>query len=553
MKRLLILLLLVLACTPPPPPPVVTAPQPPPFLPAGTAQRVVLISYDGLGADRLPAQTNLPAFQWLAQDGMSARIVPVNPTLTATTHTTILTGVPAERHGIVSNRFHLPGTPQDKATLGMDIEPDAETLVDAAKRNGKRTGCIPFPTMDGKTPRRTCDFGLAWTMAVERAKTQTLTRAQWKREWVPPTWSQQPARHRSFSPILRARVDWAIPKTSTRRDVDFVAYDSTDDGTTNYDAIYVELGDDELPVDANGWFRVAARHGDELYGSWSKITAADPTLEKVTVYWGAISRNEAWPDSFEAIVNDEVGFWPGPPDNDADSDTFTQQLNRLAEFLTAIHVLAIRRMDADLLLLYQPAIDEAEHQHLTNPQVVGAAYKAADRSLAQLASLLDFSRDALLVTGDHGLGKIDNEVRMNRLLTEGGFAPRWRAFTSGSIAHIYRFAEPDDSDAVVAYLGRIPELERVEKKTPTSHRNAGDVVAYAFPVSAMSSSREAPAIAPADHPGQHGALNHHRMLHTLFFARGAGVGRATFGEVSQTKIARFVATLLGMTPPAGAE
>src|ERR1043166_6471861 len=65
--------LLLFACTPPPPPTPVPSP-PPPFTATAVAKRVVLLSCDGLGADALAAQTDLPAFEALARDGASARI-----------------------------------------------------------------------------------------------------------------------------------------------------------------------------------------------------------------------------------------------------------------------------------------------------------------------------------------------------------------------------------------------------------------------------------------------------------------------------------------------
>lgn len=556
----LLLAALLAACSPvtttaPVPQPVAGPPQPARFAPIGTAQRVILISYDGLGADQLAAQTNLPTFDWLAIGATTARIVPVNPSTTAVTHTSILTGAAPERHGIVSNRFHLPGTPPEQTAVGMHIEADVETLVDAARRQGKRTGCIPFPTMDGRTARRTCDFGLAWPQPVVEARTVELTREQFKSEWVPPTWTARPQRRTSFSPILRARIEWAVPGTSTpaRADVDFVVYDTTNDRTANYDAIYVEADGEELAVDENGWFAVTRRSGDDLYGSWSKIVKADAALDHVTVYWGEVSRNEAWPGAFQTILNDEIGFWPGPPHEDVDAPTFIQQSDRLASYLARVQALALQRMPADLFLLYQPAIDEAQHQHFNDPRVVRAAFTTADRTLNQVASLLDYSRDALIVTGDHGLGRVDSELRMNRVLTEGGFAPRWRAYASGSVAHLYRFAGPDDTDAVVSLLARLPQIDRVERKNAASHRNSGDLVVYTTPNVAASSSADAPAVGPADHPGQHGGVNTHRELHTLLFARGEGVARGDFGELSQTKIARFVSSLLGIAPPAAAE
>jgi hypothetical protein len=58
----------------------------------------------------------------------------------------------------------------------------------------------------------------------------------------------------------------------------------------------------------------------------------------------------------------------------------------------------------------------------------------------------------------------EREVRLNRLLAERGFAPRWHAYSSGSFAHLYRFAEPDDSDAVVAMLNESGLLRACREK-----------------------------------------------------------------------------------------
>jgi hypothetical protein len=552
-------LLFLLACSP-----VVTAPTPivapapqqqqsTAFAPVGRAQRVVLLTLDGFSADRYAAMTQLPTFTWL-QNGATAtaRIIPVNPTLTSVTHTSILTGAIPDVHGVVSNRFHLPGTPMETTTRGMDVEPDVETLIDAARRAGKRTGCISFPTLNASTQRRTCDYGVAWSMPVVEARTITLTRADFKREWVPPTWTARKQRRRSFSPIMRARVEWGVREITLVADVDFVAYDSTDDRTTNYDAIYVEVNGEELAPDANGWFPLSRRAGDDLYGSWSKVLTATASLDRVTVYWGEISRNEAWPRAFKHTINDEIGFWPGDPDSDAEADVFIQQSTRLAEHLSRVQTLALQRMPADLVLMYLPGIDAAEHHHFDNPQVVRAAYVDADRALNQVARQLDWSRDALVLTGDHGIHAMNAEVRMNRLLADGGFA-NWRAYASGSHAHLYRFGGADDSDAVVQYLSGQPHLERVEKKSATSHRNSGDIIVYARPNVILSQTSEAPTVAAAPNPGQHGGLNHHRALHTLFFARGAGIGAMAFGEISQTRVARYVSQLLGMSPPSAAE
>lgn len=521
------------------------APPRPQFVPTGTAQRVVLMTFDGLGADELTRQTQLPAFEHLARAGAVARVIPVNPTLTAPTHASILTGADPQVHGVVANRFHVTGTPMEQTAHGLNVEIDVETIVDAAKRHGKRVGIVPFPGMDATTPRRTADFGLVWTPALVPGRIVKLTRNDFKRdEWVPPTWSSRPQRRTSFSPIMRSRVEWTASR-SLRIDVDVVAFDTTDDRRTNYDLYVIERGGEhELPIDARGWFAISRDH----HGSWSKMLSTTPNLD-VTLYWGPISRTRAYPEAYRAMLDTEAGFWPGLPDeqSDIDPNTFAEQIERLSAFLTRAQTLTIQRMPFDLLLAYQPVIDQAGHNFLGyDDSVIRRAYVAADRAAAAVGGELDVNRDAFLVTGDHGLVPVDRVVHMNRLLADHGFAPHWRAYASLSVAHIYRFSGKDDSDALVKMLTSSGFFERVEKKSATSHADSGDIVAIAFPSIALSPSDESPVVGEPDSYGQHGALNTHRELHTVLFASGAGVPRGELGELAQTQIARFVAGLLGV-------
>lgn len=553
MKRLPALLLVFLACAPAAPPPV-TAPGAPNFAPTGTAQRVVLLSYDGLGAEQFAAQADLPAFDRASREGTTARVIPVNPTATGPTHVTILTGTTPDRHGIVANRFHLPGTPPEQVAMALMVDAEAETLVEAARRQGKRVGCVPFPSMDAKSPRRTCDFGLAWIgPSLSRPRVMTLSRDDFRPEWVPPSWSNRPQRRHSFSPIMRARIDWSVSE-QTRADVDVVAYDETDDGVANYDAIAIELDGSELNIAADGWFAISKRTGDALHGSWSKLLNLDSTLGKVELYWGGIHRNDAWPAEFRTLIDDEVGFWPGSPQNDASPDIFREQSERLSAFLTRLQTTVIRGQPFDLLLLYRPEIDGASHQFLgADEQVIRSAWQSADRGFGAIRDALDLSRNALVVTGDHGLAPVDTELRVGRWLADNGFAPRWRAFASGNVANLYRFGGPDDADAVVNMLTTSGYFEKIEKKTAASHRHAGDITAIAKPNVVVTPSADGPVTIRPEYRGQHGGLNAHGEYHTLFFASGAGVPRATFSGISQTKIARYVSSLLGIQPPSSAE
>lgn len=548
MIRRILPLLALLACAQPRAPIDVT-PPPPRLAATASAQRVVLLSFDGLGADALAAQTNLNALS-----GVSTRVIPVNPTSTSTAHVSILTGAQPNVHGIVANRFHIAGTPAEATARGLETEIDAETLVEAARRQGKRVGSVPFPTVDAKTPRHRSDFGFAYSTPVTSGRILRLTRADFHREWVPPTWTPQPARRTSYSPIMRARLEWSIPQR-IRTDVDVVAYDTTNDAATNYDLLLIEANEHEIVPDARGWFALSAQRTEGLYGSWSKVLRASMALD-VTLYWGPISRTDAWPADFQRMLDEEIGFWPGAPDERGEIDvtTFIEQGNRLADFLTHAQTLAIRRMPFDLLLAYHPAIDTTGHNYLgTSDEAMRAAWTNADRAVAAIAASLDLSRDAFVVTGDHGLVRIDTELRVNRLLADRGFAPRWRAYASGNIAHLVRFEGADDADALVAMLQNSGLFEQVTKREPNAHRNAGDVIAFARPNVTLTPSSDAPAIVKPDNVAHHGALNTHRELHTILLARGAGVPATLPAEIAQTRIARFVAQLLGIQPPASAE
>jgi len=545
-SNLLFVLLALFACAPATPPP---HPAPPPPLTATTvAKRVILLSFDGLGADALASQTNLPAFESLARDGASARIIPVTPTATASAHVTILTGAQPEVHGVIANRFHAAGTPWEETARGLEVPIEVETLVEAARAQGKRVGSVPFPTVDARTARRASDFGFAWTASATMPRMIHLTRTDFHREWVPPTWTARPQRRASYSPVMRARIEWSVPR-QTRADVDVVAYDTTNDAVENYDAFTIESANREVEKDARGWFAISAQTSEALYGSWTKIMSADATLQDVAIYWGAISRTDAWPSSFQTMLDREIGFWPGVPDErrGLDPSIFTDQMNRLADFITRAQTLTIQRMPFDFLLAYHPEIDTASHTHIGDPAIVRDAFLDADRAIAAIRALLDPARDALVVTGDHGIVPVDTEVHMNVLLA----GKPWRAYATGHVAHLYGNENPD---AIVAMLNATGLFEQITKKTTTSHRNSGDVVAYAKPNVQLTPSTEAPAIVKAPpSAGNHGALNTHRELHTVLFATGAGTPNGPQGEISQTRIARFVSQLLGIRAPSAAE
>ena len=472
-----------------------------------------MVSFDGLAADLAP---NQPAFAALPMH--VRRVIPVNPTVTSSTHAAILTGATPEQTGILSNHFEIDGVPAE----GLSAEIRADTLLDAARKNGKRTGSIIFPTVDGRTPRRRADFGLFWSEPIAAPRTITLTRADFVSDWLPPGWGVPQPRHPSFSPVLRAHLTW-----NGGQKVDLVAYDTTDDQVRNYDELILENGSDEIALAAGKWFALTtADHA----GSWSKVLRADPS-PAITIYEGIVDRTEGYPEPYVRMVESEAGFWPGVPDDRADPAIFVEEMQRFSDFLTRATTATMQRMPFDLLLAYQPIIDQTAHPFGPASPMTRTAYEAFDHAVATLTQAIDPARDALIVTGDHGMAAIDTLVHLGAVLPPG-----WHAQTSGNVAKLY--GQGGDVVSVLTNLRApdgTPVFERVDATT-----------AYAFPRFALSPAGGELFVKP-QFGGQHGGLNTHPELQTTLGATGRGIPPGVVAELPQTAIAPFVAKLAGFS------
>ena len=451
------------------------------------AQRVVMVSYDGVGADL--------AWDWLANgvltqpNGVSAmvrhglaarRLRMVNPTLTAVNHISLVTGALPEVTGIVSNRFHLPGTPFLQTVSGFSAPIGAETLWQAARRTGKRVGVLTWPGADDASPERRGDFGLVWPSRPLKAQgILELTPAKAGMGSVLPSADGLP-------PLV-----WTVTMKLPKADPEAVrftvtAVDGNADGLRMYDTLAVQApGSDEPQILARErWFPVrftargAADDGPHPYGAWCKVLHLDRHNGGVRLYRGAAYRVIGYPAAFEDAVAADVGFWPGPPDNHAlgewwldmgrgiDLDTYLEQLERLDRYLDRVAAYVAGHERFDLLLAYHPTPDEYEHAALIVDKrqwawSPGTALAAAeglkrvgrsfDRSVAAMAALLDPARDDLFVVSDHGHLPMHDRVSFNQILADAGLldvdhsrrrarpaaTSRIVAVASGGCAHLY--------------------------------------------------------------------------------------------------------------------
>jgi predicted AlkP superfamily pyrophosphatase or phosphodiesterase len=113
---------------------------------------VILVSIDGLAAFNVDdPQADLPTLRWMAKEGVRAEGMETSfPSVTWPTHTALVTGVHAGRHGVIANAIY-DRAQNKKVPLIMDAHFDKEDLVtaptiyDIAHRAGLKTAGVNWP------------------------------------------------------------------------------------------------------------------------------------------------------------------------------------------------------------------------------------------------------------------------------------------------------------------------------------------------------------------------------------------------------------------------
>lgn len=600
----------------------------PPSAPVGAgthARRVVLLSIDGLagpahrdavrrGVYRDP--DGLAAFE---RGGFSVDWVrPVNPSLTSVNHASIATGAAPSSTGIVSNTFRPHGAAFGTTVSGFDAPIGAETLWESLRRQGKRAGVITFPGCDGRTPERTAAFGLVYVntpfarSAIVRLGDADFSLPDGGAQAAPDA----PPRTASLQVSLRAG-DATVPAAFV-----LTALDTVEDGKRAYDTLVADQDDDTSNgtlgrARAGEWFplQVVAPHPDggaRTIGAWCIVQALAPDLAEVRLYRGAFNAVEGYPRAFRERIEKEASFWPGAPDevhlergisggDGIEVRDYLAQAARFSAFFTAATIAAVRGERFDVLLTYQPVVDEVGHAFTlrdprqaawskTNEVLAAAAtdevLRIADRAVGELSRSLDLSRDALVVVSDHGMVPVWEAIHINEALRRAGLADteegprgprlaptsRAAAVCSGGVAHVYVNLAPGgpvpagergevvrqaaralallevDGDAVVEAMARREDAA----KWGLDHPNSGDLVVFLKPGYVPTGSIGGRIHEPTNLVGQHGFLSHHRDLGAVWLARGAGVPAARRSDATLTEVAAFVSRLAGVEPPAGA-
>lgn len=162
---------------------------------------VILISVDGLAGFYLDeARAEMPTIRRLARDGArAAGMVASFPTVTWPNHTTLVTGVPPARHGVLGNNYldrasAVPVALIPDPLFDKDQIVKSPTIYDAANRAGLRTAAIVWPatrnarTLDWTVPDMAGDeawpkFGTpAWLAELREAGLPVDRHGAWTKE-----------------------------------------------------------------------------------------------------------------------------------------------------------------------------------------------------------------------------------------------------------------------------------------------------------------------------------------------------------------------------------
>jgi hypothetical protein len=452
-------------------------------------QRVILFSSDGMRPDlmwKYAHQGLMPNYRGLIRDGVVGRngLRQAFPPNTGVGWYTLATGAYPAQTGSTNNTFYDTTTP---FTTSMSaFQPgvlQADSLQQDAERNGKSVACFEWttcgaivpkiqgPVVDGESFFSKSAALVNFDLPGQPGKVAGFSFAvNYQRITLQPAsgWTNVPVSH---SPAVQQQL--VLPSTSASnvdRAYDLYIYDSTNDGTTNYDRVLAvpsaagKDGNAAVADLAQGqWADVkltltGARAG-QTAGFWLKAIQIAPDLSHFWVYGTEIARVSASYEGCSCHATFEetlASQFPTATSGDfapleggvIDEDTYVQQGLELYEqsHVPMLHyIFDTLGVKPDLLMLGWPVTDEFSHQFLAlvvpkSPQggrnpffddvngtpgvrdhrigirrgYIQAAYHGADSTLG-LARGLVGGDPSVLASSDHG------------------FAPQWLAINAGKV------------------------------------------------------------------------------------------------------------------------
>jgi predicted AlkP superfamily phosphohydrolase/phosphomutase len=384
---------------------------------APARRKVALLGLDGASWEYLEplfAEGKLPNLARLAREGARARLRSVECHFTPPAWTSMLTGEDPARHGVYSFGNWNPAELRFEKVTSNDVQ--APFIWDVASRFGKRVTVTSVPVTFPAYPVE--GVMVSGIMTPKRHVEPLVLEVAPKRE-LPPT-----LRPKSHAPLLTAAFENPL-------NVVFAAlYDSTADELQAYDRV-------RLTVLRNGFgtleARLLASQDFELdtFSPWVRVRVPGP----LAPYDGFVKIR------FELREGSKIGYQLSPTFVPLDHP-FTYPASLAAdlrerfgfylphEFLP-IHLLPRITADAveqarhfqtstdwDLFLYVFGQSDNAHHLVGSGPEAL-PVYEQLDAYVGEVMDGLD-PETTLIVVSDHGFGRADHAVDLNRFLARLG-------------------------------------------------------------------------------------------------------------------------------------
>jgi predicted AlkP superfamily pyrophosphatase or phosphodiesterase len=453
-----------------------------------TSPKVVVVSLDAAAdwlVDEFLARGVLPAggaFARMSRSGVRAEaMISINVASTSPSHVAMFTGAYPERTGIVANTFLQFGDAVARGSSGFNAPIKAETLWNAAIRQGKRVICAPAVGADNASPDRSATLTFGYGRQEIRSVVVWLTPAT-EAKWQYDGQKIEHARALAVSSNSPGQLEYKFKSGVVP--LYALAVDRSFDGKEIFDAIVLDRDRDLSngyvgALKEGGWAPIDFSIDGHRLGSWIRCLGLKPDLSEAAVYLGGIGLNPGGPAEYIGEIEAKIGFWPDGVDNAnlkrslISEQVWFEQAERLTDYLKDLTLFNFKQPEWDLLFAYFPILDDIEHRYLLRDprqadydaedgqrreryaRRVEWAYQYVDKILKELMDAAPPEANFVVVS-DHGMVPTHTAIMINNLLAESGFkvAPEdqaeVRAQVDGASAHIYVNVAGRQKDGIIS-------------------------------------------------------------------------------------------------------
>lgn len=468
-----------------------------------SSSKVVMISLDGAPdylLDRFLKDGTLPsngAFAKIRKKGMVAEtVLPVNVASTGPSHLSIFTGASPAKTGIVGNSFRSIDQPWSAPLLTAFDQPiAAETIFQAAMRQGKRVIALNAVGVDQASAQRTADYvhvypsivGPSLVLDLHLTDSTLLMHGQLLKQMVVASNTPSKAVFEIFG-------KQSLPLEVFQQDT---LIDQANVLITQQQWMIriMETPDKERWVKMRGdqWSQLSLSLQGKQYVVSFRVLSANAKDQSIRLFMSAPAEVEISPSSFSENIQSVVGLWPGEPENRKQTaglipeQVWFEQLDRLALYSKNLILAGMQEQNWDLLMGYFSTLDDVQHRYtLFHPKQLDytadqgrrpAIYLSYLKRYFQLIDqyLLEIMNQApagtnFIFFSDHGMIPIHTTVMLNNYLEYSGYSFSKRAIktaSSGNAAHIYINRAQLDSSSYRDYLDRLQQVLRSFKDSST--------------------------------------------------------------------------------------